>query len=72
MDVETAVRCIKAGAFDYILKPVEEERLVTAVNRALAFQEIKQENIALRQHILDDTLEQPEAFEQIITRPSTN
>jgi len=67
VDVETAVRCIKAGAFDYILKPVEEERLVTAVNRALAFQEIKQENIALRQHILDDTLEQPEAFEQIIT-----
>ena len=49
------------------LKPVEEERLVTAVNRALAFQEIKQENIALRQHILDDTLEQPDAFKQIIT-----
>ena len=67
VDVETAVRCIKAGAFDYILKPVEEERLVTAVNRALAFQEIRQENIALRQHILDDTLEQPDAFKQIIT-----
>jgi len=67
VDVETAVRCIKAGAFDYILKPVEEERLITAVNRALAFQEIKQENIALRQHILDDTLEQPDAFKQIIT-----
>ena len=57
VEVESAVRCIKAGAFDYILKPLEEERLVTAVNRALAFQEIKQENIALRQHILDDTLE---------------
>ncbi len=67
VEVESAVRCIKAGAFDYILKPVEEDRLVTAVNRALAFQAIKQENIALRQHILDDTLEQPDAFKQIIT-----
>jgi DNA-binding NtrC family response regulator len=67
VEVESAVRCIKAGAFDYILKPVEEDRLVTAVNRALAFQEIKQENIALRQHILDDSLEQPDAFKQIIT-----
>ncbi|MCP3952624.1 MAG: response regulator, partial [Desulfobacterales bacterium] len=30
VEVESAVRCIKAGAFDYILKPLEEERLVTA------------------------------------------
>jgi len=67
VDVETAVRCIKAGAFDYILKPVEEERLITAVNRAIAFQELKHENIALRQHILNDNLEQPDAFKQIIT-----
>ncbi|MGD9210545.1 MAG: sigma-54 dependent transcriptional regulator, partial [Desulfobacteraceae bacterium] len=67
VDVETAVRCIKVGAFDYIIKPVEEERLITAVNRAIAFQELKNENIALRQHILDDNLEKPDAFKQIIT-----
>jgi DNA-binding NtrC family response regulator len=68
VDVDTAVRCIRAGAFDYIVKPVEEERLLTAVNRALAFQELKRENQSLRQHILDDTLEQPEAFKRIVTR----
>ena len=68
VDVDTAVRCIRAGAFDYIVKPVEEERLRTAVNRALAFQELKRENQSLRQHILDDTLEQPEAFRRIVTR----
>jgi DNA-binding NtrC family response regulator len=28
-DVETAVRCMKAGAFDYIVKPVERSRLVS-------------------------------------------
>ena len=67
VDVETAVRCIKAGAFDYVVKPVEEERLITAVNRAISFQELKRENLALKQHILADTLEQPEAFGEIVT-----
>jgi DNA-binding NtrC family response regulator len=67
VDVETAVRCIKAGAFDYVVKPVEEERLLAAVNRAISFQELKRENLALKQHILADTLEKPEAFGQIVT-----
>jgi DNA-binding NtrC family response regulator len=68
VDVETAVRCIKSGAFDYIVKPVEEDRLITAVKRAVSFQELKRENLSLRQHILGDGLEQPEAFREIITR----
>ncbi len=67
VDVETAVRCIKVGAFDYIVKPVEEDRLITAVNRAMSFQELKRENLALKEHILSDTLENPEAFGEIIT-----
>ena len=67
VDVETAVRCIKAGAFDYVVKPVEEERLLTAVNRAISFQDLKRENLALKQHILADTLEKPEAFGDIVT-----
>lgn len=67
VDLETAVQCIKAGAFDYVVKPVEEERLLTAVNRAISFQELKRENLALKQHILADTLERPEAFGEIVT-----
>jgi DNA-binding NtrC family response regulator len=67
VDVETAVRCIKAGAFDYIVKPVEEDRLLTAVNRAISFQDLKRENLALKQHILADSLEKPEAFGDIVT-----
>jgi DNA-binding NtrC family response regulator len=67
VDVETAVQCIKKGAFDYILKPVEEERIVTAVNRAIAFQELKRENQSLRRHMLHDNLEYPDAFRRIVT-----
>ena len=67
VDVETAVKCIKAGAFDYVVKPVEAEKLLTAVNRAISFQDLKRENLALKQHMLADTLEKPEAFGEIVT-----
>lgn len=67
VDVETAVRCIKAGAFDYIVKPVEADRLITAVNRAVSFQELQLENRSLRRHMLRDDLEYPDAFRRIIT-----
>ena len=67
VDVETAVQCIKAGAFDYIVKPVEADRLITAVKRAIAFQELRRENQSLRRHMLRNDLEHPEAFRDIVT-----
>ena len=47
VDVDMAVTCMKGGAFDYVIKPVEEDRLVAAVSRALSFRELKRENFAL-------------------------
>jgi DNA-binding NtrC family response regulator len=67
IDVETAVQSMKSGAFDYIVKPVEESRLVTAIHQALRFGELRRENLALRQHLLDGSLKHPEAFEAIVT-----
>lgn len=34
-DVETAVSSMKEGAFDYLVKPVEESRLISSVKRAM-------------------------------------
>jgi DNA-binding NtrC family response regulator len=67
VEVDTAVRCIKAGAFDYIVKPVEADRLITAVNRAIAFRELQRENESLRRHVLHEDLDHPDAFAHIIT-----
>jgi DNA-binding NtrC family response regulator len=66
--VDTAVHCMKVGAFDYVVKPVEEGRLLSAVSRALDFRELKRENLALKQRILKEDLENPEAFKEIITK----
>lgn len=68
VEVDTAVRCMKSGAFDYVIKPVEEGRLLSAVSRALDFRELKLENLALKQRILKEELEHPEAFQEIITK----
>ena len=66
-DVETAVNCIKAGAFNYIVKPVDHTRLITEVKRALEFRELRQENSMLRDSVLDRRLKHPDAFSSIIT-----
>lgn len=67
-EVETAVECIKLGAFDYLVKPVDKTRLVTSIKNAIGCYETKSENSKLRQFLLSDTLRQPSAFEEIITR----
>lgn len=66
-DVETAVSCIKNGAFDYILKPVDQTRLVTSVRKAVEHQMLKREAQRLGEHLLDGSLHRPEAFQHIVT-----
>ena len=67
-ELTTAVECMKDGAFDYLVKPVENIRLISCVQRAIEHQTIVRENRALRHRVLTDTLEQPEAFAEIVTR----
>jgi len=66
-EVETAVQCMKQGALDYLVKPIESDSLINAVNRAIKFHEINSENIRLKKYILSDKLANPEAFSEIIT-----
>lgn len=46
--VETAVRALKLGAFDYITKPFEGDELVIAVKRAIEHARLKRDNEVLR------------------------
>jgi DNA-binding NtrC family response regulator len=66
-DVDTAVKCMQNGAFDYILKPVEKSRLIGGVKRAVELRELQRENQLLKAHVLSDKLERPDAFSEIIT-----
>ncbi len=46
--IETAVRAIKLGAFDYITKPFEGDELIIAVKRAIRHRSVLRENEALK------------------------
>ncbi|MEJ2218066.1 MAG: sigma-54 dependent transcriptional regulator, partial [Gemmatimonadota bacterium] len=46
--VETAVRALKQGAFDYVTKPVDPDELSRLVRRALEHRRLREENLQLR------------------------
>jgi DNA-binding NtrC family response regulator len=65
--IETAVRCMKLGAFDYFVKTVEEDRLVQGVMRAVRMHELERENRAMSDRLLSGGLRHPNAFNEIVT-----
>jgi two-component system response regulator HydG len=67
-EVETAVSCMKEGAFDYLVKPVEESRFVSSVRRALEIRLLRQEIGSLRSRLMGEGIGHPEIFAPIISR----
>jgi DNA-binding NtrC family response regulator len=65
--VTTAVECMKLGAFDYMVKPVEESRLVSGIKNALHLRELQQENTRLGSKMLEGALSDPAPFKNLIT-----
>ncbi len=49
--IETAVKAIKLGAYDFIEKPLGYEELVMTLKNALRFAELEDENVVLRQMV---------------------
>ncbi|HAB31935.1 MAG TPA: response regulator [Cryomorphaceae bacterium] len=50
-DLDTAVQCIRKGAYDYIAKPPDLNRLVTTIRQALDRKKLLQENSRLRKKV---------------------
>jgi DNA-binding NtrC family response regulator len=67
-ETQAAVDCMRNGAFDYLVKPVDSDRLVTSVTRALDVQALSREVSTLKEYLLTDCLSNPTAFETIKTR----
>jgi DNA-binding NtrC family response regulator len=60
--IESAVRTIKLGAFDYLTKPIVDDELRLTIERAFKQQSIMSENLRLRQK-----LQQKYSLENIIS-----
>ncbi len=66
-EIETAVACMKEGAFDYLVKPVEESRFISSVQRALELRTLRRQMVALKNSLITNRLENDEAFSGIVT-----
>jgi two-component system, NtrC family, nitrogen regulation response regulator GlnG len=67
-DLETAVQSMQTGAIDYLVKPVEESRLVSSVKRALEIRTLRTEVMSLKERLLTETPHRREAFAEIVTQ----
>jgi two-component system response regulator PilR (NtrC family) len=59
--IESAIKAMKMGAFDYIQKPFKHEELLLVVQRAIAHSRLQEENLRLK-----DELKRKFSFENII------
>ncbi|HEB29603.1 MAG TPA: sigma-54-dependent Fis family transcriptional regulator [Spirochaetes bacterium] len=67
-EVKAAVDCMKTGAFDYMVKAVEENRLVSGVKRAIEIRKLKREYSDLKEKFIADKINNPRAFSHILTQ----
>lgn len=49
--IEQAVKAMKAGAYDFITKPVQFDAVSMAIRKALEYQQLRQENLLLRKAV---------------------
>jgi len=66
-EIATAVECMKNGAQDYLLKPVEKSRFISAIRKVLEMGYLKNEVSTLKQYLLSDDLKKESAFAHIVT-----
>src|SRR5918993_1094185 len=77
-NIESAVRAIKMGAFDFVEKPLSLEKTVLVVRNALRQRRLEAENLALRarvdrtQTMVGDSYAMRQLREQVATAAPTN
>ncbi len=67
-EIATAVDCIKKGASDYLVKPVDKDQFLLSITRALEVFDLKNEVTTLKEYLLADSLKHEELFSSIITK----
>jgi DNA-binding NtrC family response regulator len=66
-DAETIVNCIRQGAFDYITKPLDENRLLSCLNKAIQVSTYEERVQRLAAYLQGAPMERPELFTDFIT-----
>ena len=65
--LETAVRCMRKGAFDYFVKTDDQDRMIGGVLRAVRMQELQRDHREMASRLNSAEIRHPEAFLPIVT-----
>ncbi len=68
LSLDTAVECMKEGACDYLVKPLDFDKLIISIARAVELRSLNDEIDSLKQSAPPAKLANEKAFAQIITR----
>lgn len=66
-EVDTAVDCMLAGACDYLVKPIEKNRLLSSITKVLEVKQLENEVSALKDSLLTQGLKNEDAFSHFVT-----
>ena len=66
-DIGTAVECMRLGASDYLVKPVEKSRLISSLQRTLEIARLQNQVSSLTRHLLSEGLRNPGAFAHLVS-----
>lgn len=66
-DISMAVRCMRAGAYDFLVKGNDAGRLPAAVGNALSHRQSRMENSRLRTALVRSTPAHPEVFDDFVS-----
>jgi DNA-binding NtrC family response regulator len=66
-DLDSAIECMRNGAFDYVPKTAEAGRLASSIRHALSIRELQRDYSALKDTLLGARMPEAEAFEGIVT-----
>ncbi|HUW40965.1 MAG TPA: sigma-54 dependent transcriptional regulator [Rectinemataceae bacterium] len=67
-DLDSAIECMRNGAFDYVPKTAESGRLVASIRHALSIRELQSDYSALKNTLLSAKRPESPAFAKIVTR----
>ena len=65
-ELSRAVECVKEGAYDYFVKPVDHERLVNTIHKALEAKRMSEELSSIQKHLSNKT-KRHNGFKSILT-----
>ncbi|MCD4657134.1 MAG: sigma-54 dependent transcriptional regulator [Planctomycetes bacterium] len=67
-DVDLAVKALKLGAFDYLTKPVDDEFLLSTLDKSIQHRTLRTRIIQLPKQLTKEDLENKEVFDHVPTQ----